>query len=191
MVNYRTVTLAVVGLFLSVSFLASPVMAAEKDGIMMKDGKMVRFHDGKEIGRMDRETTMSNGVKVMMNGKMVMKDGKESQLQEGQMVMMDGKMKEGDKDMKMEGMGKASSVVHAEKDGIKMQDGKMVRFHDGKEISGMDRETTLHNVSKVTMKGKLRTKDGKEIQLQEGQMVMMDGKMKEGDEDMKMEGMGK
>ena len=96
MVNYRTVTLAVVGLFLSVSFLASTGVAAEKDG------KMVRFHDGKEIGRMDRETTMSNGVKVMMNGKLVMKDGKESQLQEGQMLMMDGKMMEGGKDMKMD-----------------------------------------------------------------------------------------
>jgi hypothetical protein len=41
-----------------------------------------------------------------MNGKMVTKDGKESQLQEGQTMMLDGKMKEGDKDMKMEGMGK-------------------------------------------------------------------------------------
>jgi uncharacterized protein DUF6799 len=106
MMKYRTVTLAVVGLFLSVSFLASSVVAAEKDSIMMKDGKMVRFHDGKEIGRMDRETTMSNGTRVMMNGKMVTKDGKESQLQEGQSMMLDGKMKEGDKDMKMEGMGK-------------------------------------------------------------------------------------
>jgi hypothetical protein len=106
MMNYRTVTLAVVGLFLSVSFLASSVVASEKDSIMMKDGKMVRFHDGKEIGRMDRETTMSNGTRVMMNGKMVTKDGKESQLQEGQSMMLDGKMKEGDKDMKMEGMGK-------------------------------------------------------------------------------------
>jgi hypothetical protein len=104
--NYRTVTLAVVALFLSVSFLVSSVVAAEKDGIMMKDGKMVRFHDGKEIGRMDRETTMSNGTRVMMNGKMVMKDGKEMQIQEGQMLMMDGTMKEGDKDIKMEGMGK-------------------------------------------------------------------------------------
>ena len=150
----------------------------------MKDGKMWRMHDGKEIGRMDRETTLHNGTKILMTGKMVTKDGKESQLQEGQMVMMDGKMKE-------EGMGKASSVVTPEKDGIMMQDGKMVRYHDGKEIGGMDRETTLHNGTKVTMKGKLRTKDGKEMQLQEGQMVMMDGKMKEGDEDMKMEGMGK
>jgi hypothetical protein len=75
MMNYRTVTLAVVGLFLSVSFLASPVMAAEKDGVMMRDGKMWRLQDGKEIGRMDRE--------------------KEMQMQEGQTMMLDGKMMEG------------------------------------------------------------------------------------------------
>jgi hypothetical protein len=97
MMNYRTVTLAVVGLFLSVSFLASPVMAAEKDGVMMRDGKMWRLQDGKEIGRMDRETTMTNGTRVMMSGKMVMKDGKEMQMQEGQTVMLDGKMMEGGK----------------------------------------------------------------------------------------------
>ena len=97
MMNYRTVTLAVVGLFLTVSFLASPVMAAEKDGVMMKDGKMWRLQDGKEIGRMDRETTMTNGTRVMMSGKMVMKDGKEMQMQEGQTMMLDGKMMEGGK----------------------------------------------------------------------------------------------
>jgi hypothetical protein len=92
MMNYRNVTLAVVGLFLSVSFLAAPVMAVEKDGVMMKDGKMWRLQDGKEIGRMDRETTLTNGAKIAMNGKMMMKDGKEMQIQEGQMVMLDGKM---------------------------------------------------------------------------------------------------
>jgi hypothetical protein len=97
MMNYRTITLAVVGLFLSVSFLASPVMAAEKDGVMMRDGKMWRLQDGKEIGRMDRETTMTNGTRVMMSGKMVMKDGKEMQMQEGQTLMLDGKMTEGGK----------------------------------------------------------------------------------------------
>jgi hypothetical protein len=100
MMNYRNITLAVVGLFLSVSFLAAPVMAAEKDGVMMKGGKMWRMQDGKEIGRMDRETTLSNGTKVAMNGKMMMKDGKEMQLQEGQIVMLDGKMIEGGKEGK-------------------------------------------------------------------------------------------
>jgi len=93
--NYRNITLAVVGLALSLSFLAVPAMAAEKDGVMMKDGKMWRLQDGKEIGRMDRETTMANGTRVMMNGKMMMKDGKEGQLQEGQIMMLDGKMQEG------------------------------------------------------------------------------------------------
>jgi len=106
MMKYRTVTLAVVGLLFSVSFLASSVVAAEKDGVMMKNGKMTRMQDGKEIGRMDRETTMSNGTKVMMNGKMMMKGGKEMQLKEGQIVMLDGKMMEGNKDIEMEKMDK-------------------------------------------------------------------------------------
>jgi hypothetical protein len=97
MKKYRIVTLAVIGLFLSVSFIASPVVAAEKDGIMMKDGKMTMMVDGKEITRMDRETTLSNGTRVMMKGKLITKEGKEMQMQEGQMVMMDGKMMEGGK----------------------------------------------------------------------------------------------
>ena len=100
MMNYRNVTIAVVGLFLSVSFIVSPVVAAEKDGVAMKGGKMVRLQEGKEIGRMDREMTMANGTKVMMNGKMMMKDGKEMQLQEGQVMMLDGKMMEGGKESK-------------------------------------------------------------------------------------------
>jgi hypothetical protein len=102
MVNYRTITLAVVGLFLSVSFLASSVVAAEKDGVMMKDGKMTRMQDGKDIGRMDREMTISNGTRIMLNGKMVTKDGEHMQLTEGQTVMLDGRMVEGDKDVELE-----------------------------------------------------------------------------------------
>ena len=97
MKKYRIVTLAVVGLFLSVSFLASSGMAAEKDAVFMKNGKIWRMHDGKEVGPMDSQTTLSNGTKVMMNGKVVTKDGKETQLQEGQVIMLDGKMMEGGK----------------------------------------------------------------------------------------------
>jgi len=89
MMTYRIVTLAVVGLFLSVSFLASFVVAAEKDGIMMKDGKMM-MQDGKEVSRMDREMTLSDGARVMMDGKMM----------EGDKGMA------GDKAMKMEEMDK-------------------------------------------------------------------------------------
>ena len=97
MMKYRNITLAVVGLFLSVSFLASSVGAAEKDGVMMKGGKMWRMQDGKEVGRMDRETVLSNGTKVMMSGKILAKDGQQSQLEEGQVMMLDGKLIEGGK----------------------------------------------------------------------------------------------
>src|SRR5437764_852570 len=80
MVNYRNVTIAVVGLFLSVSFFASTVVAAEKDGIMMKNGRIQKLQEGKDIGPMDRMTTMANGTKVMMNGKIMTKDGQQPQL---------------------------------------------------------------------------------------------------------------
>ena len=100
MMNYKTVTI-LTGLFLFVLFLASSVVAAEKDGLMMKEGKLMRMHDGKEVSRMDRETTLSNGTKIMMSGTMKMKDGNVMQLQEGQTVMLDGTMKEDGKDMKM------------------------------------------------------------------------------------------
>jgi len=92
MVNYRNITLAVVGLFLSVSFLASSVVAAEKDGVMMKNGRIQKMQEGKDIGPMDRMTVMANGTKVMMNGKIMTKDGQQSQLEEGQVMMLDGKL---------------------------------------------------------------------------------------------------
>ena len=92
MVNYRNITLAVVGLFLSVSFLPSNVVAAEKDGVMMKNGRIQKMQEGKDIGPMDRMTVMANGTKVMMNGKIMTKDGQQSQLEEGQVMMLDGKL---------------------------------------------------------------------------------------------------
>jgi uncharacterized protein DUF6799 len=95
MSKHRIITLAIVGLFLSMSFLTSNVMAEEKDGIMMKNGKIQKLQDGKDIGPMDRATTMANGTKVMMNGKIVTKDGQQSQLEEGQVMMLDGKLIDG------------------------------------------------------------------------------------------------
>jgi hypothetical protein len=85
----------VVGLFLAMPFLASNAMAEEKDGIMMKNGKVQRLQEGKDIGPMDRTTTMSNGTKVMMNGKIITKDGQQSHLEEGQVMMLDGRLLEG------------------------------------------------------------------------------------------------
>jgi len=42
-------------------------------------------------------TTMANGTKVMMNGKIITRDGQQSQLEEGQIMMLDGRLIDGKK----------------------------------------------------------------------------------------------
>ena len=98
--KYRVVALTAI-LVLCASLFASRLMAAEMQGIMMKEGKMMMMMDGKATGPMEHEMTMSDGTKVMANGTVKMKDGKEMHMKEGQMMMMDGKMMEGGKAMEM------------------------------------------------------------------------------------------
>ena len=54
-----------------------------KDGVMMKDGKMMMMKDGKKMA-MDKDMTMSNGTMV--------KDGKTMMMKDGDKMSMDGKM---------------------------------------------------------------------------------------------------
>ena len=100
MAQYRVVALTVV-VVLCASLFASRLMAAEMNGVMMKDGKMMMMMDGKAAGPMDHDMTLSDGTKVMKDGMVKMKDGKEMPMKEGQMLMMDGKMMEGGKAMEM------------------------------------------------------------------------------------------
>jgi hypothetical protein len=100
MAQYRVVALTAVVLVCA-SLFASRLMAAEMNGVMMKDGKMMMMMDGKASGPMDHDITMSDGTKVMKDGMVKMKDGKEMPMKEGQIMMMDGKMMEGGKAMEM------------------------------------------------------------------------------------------
>jgi Domain of unknown function (DUF6799) len=100
MAKHRVVALTAVVL-LVVSLFASRLMAAEMNGVMMKDGKMMMMTDGKASGPMDHDMTMSDGTKVMKDGMVKMKDGKEMHMKDGQMMMMDGKIMEGGKAMEM------------------------------------------------------------------------------------------
>ena len=63
---------------------------------------MMMMKDGRATGPMEHEMVMGDGTKVMMDGMMKMKDGKEMHMKDGQMMMMDGKMMEGGKAMGME-----------------------------------------------------------------------------------------
>ena len=62
-----------------------------KDGVMMKDGKMMMMKDGKTM-MMDKDMKMSNGTMVMMDGSVKTKKGKMMKMKEGDMMMMNGKM---------------------------------------------------------------------------------------------------
>jgi len=70
-------------------------MAADADGVMMQKGKMVMMKDGKAMGPMQGDMTMSDGTKMMTDGTMMMKNGTKMNMKEGQMMMMDGKLMEG------------------------------------------------------------------------------------------------
>ena len=79
--------LAFVAVALTVFCLAPHVFAGDMDGVMMKDGKMMMMKDGKPAGQMTKEMTMSNGTKVMTDGKMMMKDGGQMMMKDGQMIL--------------------------------------------------------------------------------------------------------
>lgn len=60
------------------------------DCCMMKEGKMMVMKDGKAIP-MEKDMTMKNGTKCMMNGECIMKDGKKLRMKEGECMDMNGK----------------------------------------------------------------------------------------------------
>jgi uncharacterized protein DUF6799 len=95
--NLIVTTIAVA--LLSTGALAPRVFAADMDGVMMKDGKMMMMKGGKATGPMDKEMTMSDGTKVKPDGSMMMKDGKMMMMKDGQTMMMDGKMMDSGKAM--------------------------------------------------------------------------------------------
>jgi hypothetical protein len=72
-----------------------------KDCCLMKDGKMMCCKDGKTMP-MDKDMTMKNGTKCMVNGECIMKDGKKMTMKEGECMDMDGKMDKCDSKMKHE-----------------------------------------------------------------------------------------
>ncbi|MBC7383843.1 MAG: hypothetical protein H7296_12770 [Bacteroidia bacterium] len=66
-------------------------MGMKKDCCMMKDGKMMLMKDGKMMP-MEKDMTLKNGTKCMVNGECVMKDGKKMMMKEGDCMDMNGKM---------------------------------------------------------------------------------------------------
>jgi hypothetical protein len=75
----------------------SATFAADMDGVMMHDGKMMMMKAGRPATAMDHEVTMSDGTVVSVDGAVKRKDGTEFHLQNGEMIMMDGHLMKGGK----------------------------------------------------------------------------------------------
>ena len=93
MQNHRVITLTAVMLLSTLCFVPS-LRAADADGVMMQDGKMM-MKDGKATGAMQGSMAMPNGATVMSDGTVKMKDGSEMHMRDGQMMMMDGHLMKG------------------------------------------------------------------------------------------------
>ena len=62
------------------------------------------------------------------------------------------------------------------KNAVMMKEGKMIVMKDGK-ATAMDKDLDLANGDRIMIDGTIKTKDGTTRQLQEGEGVYMDGKM--------------
>jgi hypothetical protein len=90
-------------LVISVLLLFGAPAAADMDGVMMHDGKMMMMKAGQPATAMEQQVTMSDGTIVNVDGTVKSKDGKEFRLQNGEMIMMDGHLMKG---------GKAAPMCH-------------------------------------------------------------------------------
>ena len=86
-----------------ISLLESAPAAADMDGVMMHDGKMMLMKAGHPATAMDHEVRMSDGTIVEVDGTVKSKDGKTFLLQNGEIIMMDGHLMRG---------GKAAPMCH-------------------------------------------------------------------------------
>jgi hypothetical protein len=137
-------------LFATVAF--ATVAFAQKDCVMMKDGKMW------VVKNMTTTMTCKNGSTVMANGTVKDKAGKTTMMKNGDCVCTDGSM------MKMNAGSKSM-------DCMMMKDGKMMT------VMAMDKTMTMKNGNMVMADGTVKGKDGKMMKMANGDWIDMDGNM--------------
>lgn len=84
-------------LIAAILLFSQPGVAADMDGVMMHDGKMMMMKAGHPATAMDHEITLADGTIVSVDGTVKRKDGTQFRLQNDQMIMMDGHLMKGGK----------------------------------------------------------------------------------------------
>ena len=65
-------------------------------------------------------------------------------------------------------------------DGVVMRDGRMMMMKDGRATEPMTADITMPDGTKVTTSGVVKMRDGKEKQLNNGAMMLMNGHIMKG-----------
>ncbi|MEK7952256.1 DUF6799 domain-containing protein [Luteolibacter soli] len=136
----------------------TPLAAADKDGVVMKDGKLMSHKDGENTEAMD-EVTLKDGTKVTRAGDVTSTDGTTWKLQEGDRISDDGTFQ-----------------AHVITDGIVKKDGKIMTIHNG-EKAELTSETTLKDGTKVMTDGTVISKEGKKWSLKDEDAILSDGRV--------------
>lgn len=132
-----------------------PAEASVK-GCMMKGGKMVTVMSDGTTLPMEKDMMMG-GMKMMKDGRCVLKDGSSVMMKEGESMMMDGTM------------------------GVMMKDGKMMTMMPGGKMTEMKDDMTMMDGSRVMKDGTCVMRDGATMPMKEGGRMSADGAMKHAD----------
>jgi hypothetical protein len=101
--KFARLSIRLIAAIFLISLFATAHAAADMDGVMMHDGKMMMMKAGHPATAMDHAVTMSDGTIVEVDGTVKPKDGKTFLLQNGEIIMMDGHLLKG---------GKAAPMCH-------------------------------------------------------------------------------
>src|SRR5260370_1807281 len=86
----------IVAILILLPFASAPD-AAEMDGVLMRNGKMMIVKHGKPAMPMDDDITVGDGTVVSADGNIKLKGGREFRMKNGQMMMRDGHLMDGGK----------------------------------------------------------------------------------------------
>ena len=98
---FRCAACLIVAILFLLPFASAPD-AAEMEGVMMRNGKMMIVKHGKPAMPMDDDITVGDGTVVSADGTIKLKGGREFRMKNGQMMMRDGHLMKGGKATGME-----------------------------------------------------------------------------------------
>jgi len=132
-----------------------------KDGVVMRDGKLLTFDKSGALVPLTEDKELSNGTKVLKSGEYKTTAGAKSKLKNGEILTSKGDL-----------LILSEFVVIME--GATIKDGKACILKEG-NYSPLSASTDFGDGLKFSIEGSVTLKDGSTIELKEGELVTSSG----------------